>query len=174
MRIISTLLVLLIVLLSGCVDTSIPQVGTPDLNISLPYDVKPSILEMKIDTEISVPIENTRDGEISVKIIEAKLTAKMKDGSTEEIHGFADDLIIPAHQSRNLTVSFGGLPVKYELEGEPLRLNPLIENYESFVRYKGTATVFWIIPYSKEDTYRRIIEPPEIPIDEKLFTENFS
>lgn len=162
------------VFLSGCIDNSLPQIGLTDFNISSPYNVKPSILEMKIDTEISVPINNTRDNEISVKILDAKLKAEMKNGSIEEIKGFADDLVIPKHQSKNLTVHFDGLPVKYKLEDQPLRLNSLIKNYEVFVRYKGTTNVLWIIPYSKEETYRKIIEIPEIPIDEKIFTESFS
>ncbi len=135
-----------------------------------PYNTNPNILGMNVDADISVPITNPRNDEISIEILKASLTAVMKDGSLTSVNGFGKSVNIPSKETRNINISFKEIPAKYQLLDKPLRLVPLVSSYSVEVRYRGTVKILFGLPYSVEDTYRQTINPKDIPIDEKLFT----
>lgn len=164
--------ILVIVLASGCIDTRQPTISEPSVQISPPYNVNPNVLGMKIDANISVPITNIRNDRISIEILDATIAANLNDGTKLYTKGYANPISLDPQQIGNVIVYFTGILIKYELKENPLRLSPLISSYIVNVRYKGSVSLFGLIPYSKEDIYTKSIPVKEIPIGMDLFTQN--
>lgn len=167
----STFFLFLFIVLSGCIDTAIPKIGSPDIQVSNPYNLNPNTIAFRIDTAISVPIENTRKGEIKIELTKAELVANMKDDIKEHVYGSSIPIFINPNQITNLSVSFKGVPVVFELKEDPLRLSPLVTSYDITIKYKGTVKIFGFIPFSKTDTYTKIIPLEELLLDKEIFTQ---
>ncbi len=166
----SALVLLSIILVSGCIDTRVPQVLNVTTQISSPYGISPQTLYMNVDTSIQVPIENTRDDVVTIEILQATITTNFKDGSNSIINGETSRLELQPKAISNLYVNFKQIPVKYQIQTNPLRLTPLINSYDVKVRYKGTAKLlFGLIPYSKEDVYTKQLIIDEVKINEDEF-----
>jgi len=164
--------IILIIFISGCIDTRQPTISEPNIQISSPYNINPNILGMSMDANISVPITNTRDDRITIEILDATIIANFNDGTKVNREGYGNSITIEPHVIKNINIHFTGIPIKYELKENPLRMYPLISSYEVNVKYKGSVSVFFgLIPYSKEDVYEKTIPVKEIPIGTTLFTQ---
>ncbi|MCX6815819.1 MAG: hypothetical protein NT120_03130 [Candidatus Aenigmarchaeota archaeon] len=164
-------LLLMIVFIAGCVDTTAPTIGKPGVQLGTPYSVNPNTIGFSIDANISVPVNNTRSDIIKIDIVSATITAKLKDGTIKAVSGYGDSITIPSKQIMNISVKFKGIPSIYTLQENPFRLVPSISAYSISVRYKATVKImFGLIPYTEEDVYTQTIPTQEIPIDKSLFT----
>lgn len=163
--------IILLVLFSGCVDTTLPKVSEPDVKISDPYNINPNTIGMKLDVNISVPIENIRKDEIKLEILQAELIANMKTGSKEYVYGYSETVRLKPNETANISVIFKQVPIIFELKEEPLRLSPVITSYNITVKFKGTVKILKILPYSIKDTYSETINVDELPINKELFTQ---
>ena len=167
----SIFFLLLIVILAGCVDTSIPKVGIPDVKVSEPYSINPNLIGLKTDINISIPIKNIRTDRINLEILEAKMVVNLKNNSKEYVYGYSVPISLGPNEATNLTISFTKVPIIFELKENPLRLSPVTVSYDINVRFSGTIKIFGIIPYTKTDSYSKTISIDEISIDQKIFTQ---
>ena len=119
-----------LILVAGCIDTTQPIIGTPNVQINDPDSINPSLLGIMIDTNISVPITNTRNEEIGIDILESSITINNKDGTKLIIYGDGNRISISPRQTQNLIIEFKGISAKYQLVENPLRLVPLTNSYE--------------------------------------------
>ncbi|MBI2675861.1 MAG: hypothetical protein HYX24_05350 [Candidatus Aenigmarchaeota archaeon] len=161
----------LIIFFSGCIDTTQPIIGSPDVSISKPYNILPNEIEMKIDTSINIPITNTRQEEIDVEILEATITAKGKDGKDSTIYGGTTETKIFPLETKNISIVFIQIPLSYILKDNPLRLESDFYSYDIRVRYRAKTSMFFkMIPYEKEDFYQKTVISKDIPINESVFS----
>lgn len=164
------LLLLVVVLVSGCIDTTTqPSVGKPNIQISPPYSPGFNTISLFVDTNISVPINNPRNENVLVEIIEAKIRMKNKDATESSISGYGNSIEIQGKTSSNLTLQFKNIPIKYELKTSPLVLESEIEEYDVSVKYLGAVKIFGLVPYTAEGTYNQTISIQNISLDENMF-----
>lgn len=169
------LLLVAVVLVSGCIDTTTqPIIGKPNIEISPPYSSGSNTISLSIDTNVSVPIDNPRNDDILIDIIEAKMIIYYKDGTTSSVNGYGNSIDIPKNTASNLTLEFRSIPINYELKTTPLILESKIKEYVVSVKYRGTLKVFGVIPYSVKDTYKQTINMQNIPLDENIFFKKIS
>lgn len=163
-------LLFLVICIGGCVSKEKPKVGSSEVDLGSPYQIDPDEIGFLIDSHIDVPIENPRDDKIKIEILEAKMVINYRNGRNEILTGTANSLTIPPKEERDLTVTFNEIPVRYELNSNPLRLTPLVNSYEVTVRYKATTKVFFgLIPWSKKGEYNKVVELEEKRIDKGKF-----
>lgn len=163
-------LLIIVVLVSGCIDTTTqPIIEKPNIEISSPYSSGSNIISLSIDTTVSVPIDNPRNDDILIEIIEAKIIIDYKDGTTSSVNGYGNSINILKKTTSNLILEFRNLPIKYELKTNPLLLESKIKEYVVSVKYRGTLKIVDIIPYSVENIYKQTINMQNISLDENMF-----
>lgn len=149
----------IVILFSGCISTEKPKVGSKEVDFSAPYNIQQDEIGFTVDSSVSVPINNTRDSKVKIKISDSRIIAVYQNGKRERVDGTTNSIIIGPHRKKKLDVNFVGIPVKYELMSEPLRLHPLIKSYRINVKYKATTKVFFnLIPWSEKGEYEEIIK----------------
>lgn len=164
-------LVISVIAVSGCIDTSMPAIGSPIVHASKPYNVSSNIAFL--DTQIEVPVDNQRAEDIFVEILRADLIMHNKDGTQANVKGITESTTIRSKAAGLINVSFQGIPINYQIKQNPLRIATTVENYEVIVAYRGTVKIFGFIPYSIEDEYRKTVAVDELPFNSTSLTQSF-
>jgi hypothetical protein len=155
----------LLVLIAGCIDTATPTVSQPIVGVGAPHDIGNNSISLHIDSNITVPINNPRDDAVKIDILDAAITANLKDGTSETVRGYGNSVTLSPKQTTNILIEFRDIPTVFQFKENPLHVSSYITSYNVTVRYRGTVTLAGLIPYSQDGVYSKLMAVPDVPID---------
>lgn len=160
------LLVVALVLLSGCVKTPGYKV---EYRLSDPYNLSSGVIEMRFNATAYVTVNNSESQDIRVSVDDSKLTAYYEDGTSEEVRGSGEEgVVIPAGSVRTIALTFTGIPVKYTLVDDPPRFHSLVKYYDVDVVSSGSMRLWFVWSPAKTSTEHRRIPMKDVPLGDTM------